>query len=153
LPTPSLLWHATNFAVFVVLCCITSGYVATSPLPLAPGVFASSSSNGNLEQQQQQLPSQSQQQQQQQNGHLSGSLGSALSLSSHEQALRNTPQAFSHFTFEFTKVRNDLLEMFGSGNLFTMLEAWYMGLTLKHTKMHEALVCAKFAYMAVACNA
>jgi hypothetical protein len=91
-----------------VLCCITSGYVATSPLPLAPGIFASSSSNGNLEQQPQptsQSQQQQQQQQQQQNGQLSSSLGSALSLSSHEQALRNTPQAFSHFTFEFTKVR------------------------------------------------
>jgi type II secretory pathway pseudopilin PulG len=89
-----------------VFCCaasVTSGYVATSPLPLAPGIFGSSSSNGNLEQQQQQ--SQQQQQQQQQSGQLSSSLSTALSLSSHEQALRNTPQAFSHFTFEFTKVR------------------------------------------------
>jgi hypothetical protein len=89
------------------LYCTTSGYVATSPLPLAPGVFVSSSSNGNLQQQQQQLP----QQQQTQPGQLSGSLGSAVSLNSQEQALRNTPQAFSHFTFEFTKVRTAVLLM------------------------------------------
>jgi hypothetical protein len=72
--------------------------VATSPLPLAPCGLQSSTSNGSLQQQQQQ-------QQQNADGQLGSSLGSAVSLSSQEQAMRNTPQAFSHFTFEFTKVR------------------------------------------------
>jgi hypothetical protein len=74
--------------------------VATSPLPLAPCGLESSTSNGSLQQQQ---PSQQQQQQGGQLG-VSSSLGNAVSLSSQEQAMRNTPQAFSHFTFEFTKV-------------------------------------------------
>uniref|UniRef100_A0A383WC16 Alpha-type protein kinase domain-containing protein n=1 Tax=Tetradesmus obliquus TaxID=3088 RepID=A0A383WC16_TETOB len=85
-----------------------SGYVATSPLPLAPCGFESSTSNGTQQQQQQQ--------QQQQSG---SSLASAVSLNSQEQALRNTPQAFSHFTFEFTQGSALCVDIQGVGDLYT----------------------------------